>query len=373
MSLVQTRIQNWRVNTPDFDKNMYRPQQYGALDFFVSQTDSGATFITPELAEKAAMSIGTTVQIPVINYDGDVTISNVRQCTIEDSENTSALYNVVFATFATGFTMVPAMYMNNEISMQRDWERKMEKHIRSLGNALDMQAITALEASKSQVFKDTLIYDVVGNSFVIPWDLREEILADLEPMFKANDYTGQLHLIGNAGVESMLKKLEQKGLYNEVNKQNEAAGKVVHFTNNMLNETGVYASALVVESGNVGYLVRHGREHLMGTRTPVNGREWDIVNMPVLNLPFDSIYYETVGDQSGIAGAATADMTCNLKEHYGFAIDIAFITSYNSDPSEVANPITKFEIQRSNAANPVARPVTIVNGSSNPVYTQAVV
>ena len=96
MSLIATRIQNWRVATPDFDKNMTRPSEYGALDFFVSQTDSGRSFLTPELKQKARDSIGTTVELPAINYDGDVTVGSVRSCTIPDADNTSVLIPVTF-------------------------------------------------------------------------------------------------------------------------------------------------------------------------------------------------------------------------------------------------------------------------------------
>ena len=100
MSLVATRLQNWRISHPELDRNMARPLEYGALDFFVEQTDAPNSIIRPNLRERAFASMGNTVQVPVINYDGDVTVSNVRTCTIEDNENTSALYTVVWTTYA---------------------------------------------------------------------------------------------------------------------------------------------------------------------------------------------------------------------------------------------------------------------------------
>ena len=88
MSLVATRLQNWRISNPELDRNMARPLEYGALDFFVEQTDAPNSIISPNLRNRAFASIGNTVQVPVINYDGDVTVSNVRTCSIEDDENT---------------------------------------------------------------------------------------------------------------------------------------------------------------------------------------------------------------------------------------------------------------------------------------------
>lgn len=121
MSLVATRLQNWRIENPELDRNMTRPCEYGALDFFIEQTNAPSSIINPNLRDRAFASIGNTVQVPVINYDGDVQVSNVRSCVIADDENTSALVTVVWATYAIGFTMVPAAYMNNEISYEHDF------------------------------------------------------------------------------------------------------------------------------------------------------------------------------------------------------------------------------------------------------------
>lgn len=370
MSLIATRVQNWRVSAPKFDKNMTRQSEYGALDFFVEQTNSGRSFVTPDLANRALASVGTTLQIPVIDYDGGVTVSNVRSCVVADNENTSRLYTVVFATYAVGFTMVNTLYMNNTITYDHDWTRKMEKVTRALADALDKGAVATLEANKTQVYQDLLNYAEVGNTLDIPWDMRTEILGDLNPMMRANDYRGQMHIIGNAGIDSVINKLAQHGLYNDVNKQLEYAGKVFHFTNNIVNEAGDYGTAFAVEDGNVGYVTRAGRENILGSSGL--GHFFDIVNMPIINMPVDTHYYTTIGDQSAIAGEASADMTCNFKEHFSFAVDVAFLVSYNSDPEDIANPIMKLAIDRSDVANPYAKPVRVVSDSENPIFTQAV-
>ena len=75
---------------------------------------------------------------------------------------------------------------------------------------------------------------------------------------------------------------------------------------------------------------------------------------------------------SNIAGAASADMVCNVKEYFGFSVDVAFLVAYNSDPSVVANPIIKIELASPGTANPFAQPVEVVNGEDNPVYTSEV-
>ena len=92
MSLIATRVQNWRVENPALDKNMARPCEYGALDFFIEQTNASNSIISPDLRDRAFASMGNTVQIPVIDYDGDVTVSNVRSCVIGDDENIKVVH-----------------------------------------------------------------------------------------------------------------------------------------------------------------------------------------------------------------------------------------------------------------------------------------
>lgn len=361
MSLIATRLQNWRIQNPELDRNMTRPCEYGALDFFIQQTDAPNSIISPNLRERAFASMGNTVQVPVINYDGDVTVSNTRSCVIADAENTSALYTVVWKTYSVGFTMVPTLYMNNEISYDHDFARKMEKICRALATALDVDAVAALEAQKTQVFKDLLQYQATSNVINVPKQMATEILGDINPIMRANCYPETIHIIGNAGVDSLIRKLAEHGIYNDVNKRMEYDNKIIHYTNNVLNGDGKNGTFFAVVDGNVGVLTRVDREALR--RASANFHEWDVVRLPYIDLPVGSHYYTAVGDQSGIAGAASADMVCNVKEYFGFSVDVAYIVAYNSAPDTVANPIIKAAIDAPNTNQPYATPVYITNAS----------
>lgn len=361
MSLIATRLQNWRVEDPEFDRNMTRPCEYSALDFFVEQTDARNSIINPRLRERAFASIGNTVQIPVINYDENVQVSNVRSCVIADNENTSALYTVTWATYAVGFTMVPAAYMNNEISYEHDWLRKMEKISRAMANALDSAAVAQLEAQKTQVFKSKLNYTVTGNVIEVPTQMSTEILGDINPMMRANCYPEQIHVIGNAGVDALIRKLAQHGIYNDVNKRMEYDNKVIHYTNNVVDESGKMGTLFAVVDGNVGVLTRVDREALRRARS--NFHEWDVVRIPFVDLPVGSHYYTEVGDQSKLWGDATADLNCGVKEFFGFSVDVAFLVAYNSNPATIANPIIKAEIAARADNTPLGMPVYVTNAA----------
>lgn len=366
MSLVLTRIQNIRANS-NLDKFEYRPSKYGALNAFMVQSEDPTGILTEELKQKARTSIGNTLETPVITYDADITIGSTRTLTIADSENTSKMVQITFATYAWGFTIAPAMYMNNEIGIQKDFETKMMKYIYAFAKKLDEAALATLAANKTQVLKNPLLYDWSSNAINAKWTERENVFGDLEVMMGANDFYGQLHIVGDPGVESIMRKLQQHGLYNDVNKQNEFGTKVVHLTNNIAAAGGKYAQGYAVNAGSLGMLTRFERDCLLGTVSG-DGHEWGIATLPLLNMPVGTYFYDSVGDYNAIAGAATADMTRTRKEHYGFAVDVAFLTAYNSSPSTLASPILAFNVSSEDAV--YAKPVVVVNSEDNPVNTK---
>lgn len=352
-------MQNWRIKNPELDRNMTRPCKYGALDFFVEQTYSPNSIISPTLRQRAFESMGNDVQIPVINFDENVTVSNVRTCAIADSENTSALVTVVWTTYAVGFTMVPDAYSNNDIDYPHDFNRKLEKVSRAMAIALDTASVAVLEANKTQVFETLLNYAQTGNDVQIPMQMATESLGDVGTMMEANCFDRQLHIIGNSGVSSLVRKLAQQDIYNATNKRNEWADKIFHYTKNVEDEAGKMGTFFAVEDGNVGILTRVDRPALRRARA--NGHEWDVVTLPYINLPVGSHYYTDVGDQSAIAGAATSDLTCAPKEYFGFSVDVAHIVAYNSDPATLPNPIIKAEIEARDPNQPIGIPVYMVN------------
>lgn len=366
MSLVLTRIQNIRANS-NLDKFEYRPSRYGALNAFMVQSEDPTGILAEELKQKARTSIGNTLETPVIDYDADITIGSTRTLTIADSENTSKMVQITFATYAWGFTIAPAMYMNNEIGIQKDFETKMMKYIYAFAKKLDEAALATLAANKTQVLKNPLLYDWSSNAINAKWTERENVFGDLEVMMGANDFYGQLHIVGDPGVESIMRKLQQHGLYNDVNKQNEFGTKIVHLTNNIAAAEGKYAQGYAVNAGSLGMLTRFERDCLLGTVSG-DGHEWGIATLPLLNMPVGTYFYDSVGDYNAIAGAATADMTRTRKEHYGFAVDVAFLTAYNSAPSTLASPILAFNVSSEDAV--YAKPVVVMNTADNPVNTK---
>ena len=172
----------------------------------------------------------------------------------------------------------------------------------------------------------------------------KEILGDLTAIMNANDYYGSpFRIVGNSGVQSLVAKMSEYSEYNEQNKTIQWLDKTMHYTNRLSNASGKKATGYVVNPSSVGLVFRHEREAILGTMMD-DGTEWNIDTLPLLNIPVSTYFYESKGDFNAIAGAASADMTRVRKEHYGFSVDIAYVTAYNTDLSTYASPIAKFEI-----------------------------
>lgn len=342
MSLLATRMQNLRVNS-GLDQNEKRASIYGAYNMFNMMTNTPGSVVNGALEEAAARGIGRDLQVPVINYDGTITIGNTRTLTIADSENTSALYTVSFATYAWGFTQTPALFMNNEIGEQKDFESKFNGYLHLFGNEVDNAAIAQLGADKTQVFTDPLNYTIAADTVVADWGQRENVIGDINFIMAANDHFGDIHLLGNAGAQSTIAKLAQKGLYNSENKQMEYGDKVLHFSPRLLNGVGEYANMIAVQGGSLGLLKQFEREAVLGTSMP-DGTAWNIETLPLLDLPVSTYFYTKAVNATTLAGAASADMDRVVKNHFGFSVDLAFITPYNSDRATIANPIVKATI-----------------------------
>lgn len=361
MSLVNTMLLNLIDRDMAMSKNSLRMGEYGALELFVEQGRAADGIITPKLRDDVFRSIGRTVQIPVFDPNGNIAVTTSRSCTIADAENTSKLYTVTFGNVSSGFTMVPNLYHNNYMTYEDDWIMKYRTMEDKLGDALDVLAVTALAAGQTQVFAQDLGYTVTGNSVQVPYTKRVNIFGDVKGMMRANRFRADgLHIVGNAGCEAIIRNLATLGANNAQNLDREFAGNRLHYTNNVANAqqsggTSYSGAFFAVAPGMVGFLSRVSRPELAGTKTRV-GHEWGTEVLPGLGLEFGWHYYQSVGDMSSIASTASADMTCDLKEHFGFSLDVAFITAYNSSISTLANPIIHADIEES--ANPtIAFPV----------------
>lgn len=326
------------------DKYENRPTEAGALNFFRRDSESPMGIITQDMRDKARQAFSRDLKVPVINYDGGISIGSTRTVTIADSKNTSAFVTIAFTTYSFGFTQVPAAHMNNEIALQEDFNKSLLKYTILLEKTMDTAAIAALDSAKTQVFGNALGYDTTGDVLGFTLAQREEAIGALDPVMQSNDFYGPLHVIGNQGIHHLINQMNEKAEFNSVNKTIQFLDKELYWSNRIADAASHRGTGFAVAEGSCGLLYRFEREAELGTVSDVDGYTWGIDTLPLLGIPVGTMYYESVGDLNAYYGAATADLTRGRKQHFGFAVDVAYVTAYNSDQATIPSPIIKFDI-----------------------------
>ena len=347
MSLVATMMQNLRTAS-NIDKYENRASRYGGFALFQKQTNDANGIITPEMSDKFWGSIGRVFETPVIDFDSNVTIKvgEARSLTIEDSENTSRMVAITPVTLAFGFTMFPTLFHNNEIGYQKDFTTKMLKYINAMSVKLDEMCITKLNTERTKVLGNNLGFAFAPETAVVKatYAQKDQILGSLETLMNSNDYYDTLDVLGDMGLQNHINQLRQFGVYNEQYKALEFMGKNLFYSNRVTTD-GEMAKGFAVNAGSVGVMWRVDREALYNTYSRT-GREWGTDILPGLNIPIGTMYYESDGDYSAIAGSASADMTASHKQHFGFSVDCALVCAYNSRGNQGATPIMQFSIDK---------------------------
>lgn len=342
--LAATLVNNFRTDWNEkYNANEQKKPIGGA--FYAAQEDSGSaySFITPQLREMAMRSSGRSVQIPVINYDGTVTVGTTRPLTISDDENTSALKSISFTIASVGFTMVPAQHFNNEISYQADFNAKMRKAMFALLSSFDTAVLTHLNTNKNQITPDTLgKYSFADSLLTVPKSYADTFYSDMEILMMSKDMNPEmapLNVIGNPYVASKVKYLGQQGGGNYQNLAYQFDGKDFYFTNNLSNATGYDGTMYFMPKGSLGILTRNEPDAINRSMTG-DGHVWDIVDLPIINMKADSYYYDGAVDSSSL-NSTTGALTRSKKEYFGFTVEYGIVSTYNSDLTSIANPIIK--------------------------------
>lgn len=348
MSLVATLMQPLRqqYGANGLDRLEQRRSRYGAWNFYQEQTRRAGSIIDADLRATIKRSMGNTIQIPVFDTE-DVTITNVRACTVPDSENTSKLITLTFVTYAFGFTMVPAQYFNNQIGYQNDFNRKLEKRLQKFAHTLDQAAVNNLSLNKNVYWPTdvTAFYPVVGNALQITQEQKLDAYNQFGAIMNTMDLYGNVNVISTQSGMPIVNRLAAQGAGNAINESFQLGGYDWYYTNRMTNGAGVNATMYLVQDGVVGVENRNDPDAIMGSRIG-NEKIWDEVDMPLVNMRMGSYYYADCADKSALH-AGTTHLTRTKTEGFEWSTDVVFVNAYNSNPAGRYAPIVKTEISAS--------------------------
>lgn len=345
MSLVLTLCQNLISKySGATDKNEIRASRYGAWDFFQKQTGLASGILDAQTKANVMKSFGNTVQIPVLD-NRTVTIGNTRSCTVADSENTSKLITLTFATYSFGFTMTPAQHYNNMIAYQQDFDKKLELYLLKLAATLDTAAVAKLATDKNQHFPAaiTAYYAATANALQVPLAGHNDFYNNLSAIQEEMDFYGKLNIISSTSGQPMLNRLKAQGGGNDENDAFQFGGYEWNFTNRLTNGAGVKSTLYAIPDGNVAVVNRNDPDAIAGSSVGNGAKQWGIANMPLVNMDMATYYYEDCADKSALH-AGTSGLTRTKVEGFEFSTDVCFVSAYNSVPATTFSPILKAEL-----------------------------
>lgn len=347
MSLLNTLMQELRSQYSDrFDKNEERGSRYGALRYFQEQAANRPIF-DQETLNNIVRSYGNTVEVPVLDAQA-VTVSTpyTRTCAVVDSENDSAIVALTFASYGWGFSLTPATNYNNLVRMQEDFNRKMEKYLNQFSADIDDLCITELENSKNQFWTDVApdFYAEVGDALQVPQSEKNDFYNQLESIMNVMDFYDTITIVAATKHMPLVRRLDNQGSSNATNEGFQLDLRSYRWspTNRVTNGAGVESTGYAIENGSVFIGNRNDADTTMGF--DMGHKIWDTEFVPQIEMEMGTFFQEDCSDASALGGAATAGNTRSYKQGYEFSTDIVTATTYNSDPANRYNPITKFEI-----------------------------
>lgn len=346
MSLVKTYLQDIRANYPsNLDRDELRITQTGLLTAVEEMTTSPNSVISPDLRLKAETSQGRNLDIPVMKK-GNITISNVRSCTIGGGRSESDLIRVVWKTVVADILMVPSEYEKNQIGYTFDLTKKIRETVEAFKVEMENDLDTAFDANKSQVYGSTIVgtkYALTGSAIRVTPTLLDFFFNDLEPINFADDFNEPtIRVIANHVVMPTVSKFINQGAGNNTNTNFQFAGKNFTFSNRISNGAGVLATGYFMPDGSVGILTRVDVDARMGHKAG-DGTEWMEETLPGLSFPVGIQFKSKCDDKSAMEVAGLGHLTATLVEHYQISFDYAIVVPYNSNLATKPSSIRKFE------------------------------
>lgn len=263
-----------------------------------------------------------------------------RACSGTGTQST-ARYTLTYQTIVEKFSLSRLEFADNDFSYQEALAANLADRWRALHERLEAAAVAYLEANYT--VGDGTIYDVYFNAHQVPlsnYDLSNNRAAmwlnKARAEMKQNKYSGPYVLVGDPVMESVCMAMLNQGAGNAINSGFQFNGFEMKFSNEITNNTGIYATAYIFEKGLFGVvpwinmLSREGDD--IGTDI------WTTIGSPLYSgLTFELKVKKSCTDNSGTITGGQAD----LVESFVMAIEVAFIHAYSSDSN---SGIYKYEL-----------------------------
>lgn len=344
MSLINTYKLEIRAKIPNpVERDEWRFTRYGLLTSAKEMTASPNSIITTDLKEKAKVSEGRDLKIPVFKI-GDVTVKSTRSCQIGGLENTTEMVTVNWVTLVADLSMKKAEYHKNDVSYLEDLNRKLMRIDNAFAKSVEQLIFTKLDTEKSPLYNSPIVgatYPIAGGALQVAPTDQEYFFNDLEAIMEGDDfYSMPFKVLGSTTLKPAVKHYGHQGQSNDENLLYQFDGYDFRFSNHVINGTGVKATGFAMTDGTLGIMTRINIDALMKNKAG-DGTEWGTTFMDRLGYEVGYMYKSKCDDISSQAGLE--HLTASMVENWQFSIDVAILTPYNSDPATKPSVIKKFE------------------------------
>lgn len=344
MSLLNTIKQEIRAKMPnsvDVDEN--RHTRYGLLTAVQEMTNSRDSIVSPDLREKASMSEGLPLKVPVTTRLGNVTINNTRTCNIGSLDNTTELVTVNWVTLSADMSMNASEHNINDLGYLADFDKKFRAIEDGFARAIEQSVYTKLDTEKSAVYGSPFVgtdYPLVGNTLQVAPAQQEYFFNYLQTIMEGDDFFGGLKVIGNTTLNPDVRHWAHQGAGNDEKLDYQFGNYQFRFSPQVTIGAGKRSAGFVMQDNAIGLMTRNGRDCVLGHKAG-DGTEWGIGYSNVLGMDIGYMHKSNCDDLSGTAGLE--HLTATKVEKWQFSVDVALITQYNSNPAGNAGGIKKFE------------------------------
>ncbi len=346
-NLVATVLQNYISQYQGrLDKQEQRPSIYGALNMAKAQTADPSSILDQSVKTGIDTRFNTIVQVPVVNYK-DISVGNVRSCTLQSSGITSALVTLTAVTYVWGFLAYPQQHYENFISYQEAINKLMEASLQKVAATVDLAVVNLLDANKNQYFPAaiTSFYPVVANALQVPQAEKNDFYNQFGSIMQTMDYPGEVDVTTQPLGMGAVRRLAAQGQGNAVNEGFQLLGYQWYPTNRVTNGgAGIESTAFAVAPGSIAIYSRIDPDSKARTRIH-ESKYWDVFpNAPYLGMDLGVFYQADCADASAIQASGMANSTNTKIESWQFSFDVFYMKAYNSDVANRYSPIVKAEI-----------------------------
>jgi len=350
MAMTATALQDLRANYPSLlDRHELRPEKYGLLMKGVQNATNPSTgIISADVLEKARMSWGRDVDIPVMSISSGANGTGLA-CTFTGTEAISAFVNLTFVTVSNGFEMQPAKNFQNEIKYQAEFARKYSDAIRAMAGSANAAIDTALTAVIEGTYTSSYTgvgnkYGAIGANDAIQVSLanRPDFFNDLVDILAADDIFPQLDVLSYINGRGIVSQLFAQGDANATNTAYQfQQGDYNFFFDKDVTVGAVAAtdaSGYVMPVGAYGVMTKNSPDCL-ANNTTTDGKQYGTLFDPTLGMTLDTLYFSSCKDINAVTGNAADAAAVN--EYHQMAAHYCILTPYENTQSGV---IRKFDL-----------------------------